>query len=49
MKKARPELTIEKLPSGATIIVQEERAVPLFSMRAAYLGGLRSETQRRTA
>jgi len=42
-KKQREGLTIEKLPSGATIIVREERAVPLFAMRASYLGGLRYE------
>ncbi len=42
-KKQREGLTIETLPSGATIIVREERAVPLFSMRASFVGGLRYE------
>ncbi len=42
-KKQKPGLTIEKLPSGATIIVREERAVPLFTMRSSYLGGVRYE------
>ncbi|OJT17766.1 peptidase M16 [Archangium sp. Cb G35] len=35
----------ERLPSGARVIVREERAVPLFAMRAAFPGGLRYETQ----
>ncbi|QRN95707.1 insulinase family protein [Archangium violaceum] len=34
----------ERLPSGARLIVREERAVPLFAMRAAFPGGLRYET-----
>jgi zinc protease len=34
----------ERLPSGARIIVREERAVPLFALRAAFAGGLRYET-----
>jgi zinc protease len=34
----------ERLPSGARILVREERAVPLFAMRAAFPGGLRYET-----
>ncbi len=42
-KKKREGLTIEKLASGATIIVREERAAPLFSMRGAFQGGLRYE------
>ena len=33
----------EKLPSGARILIREEPAVPLFAMRAAFLGGLRYE------
>ncbi len=42
--KERKELLVERLPSGATIIVKEERAVPLFSVRASFLGGVRYET-----
>ncbi len=42
-KAAKPGLTIERLPSGATIIVREERAAPLFALRGAFLGGLRYE------
>ncbi|HLM42243.1 MAG TPA: pitrilysin family protein, partial [Myxococcaceae bacterium] len=34
----------ERLPSGARILVREERAVPLFAMRAVFPGGLRYET-----
>ncbi|HSP80511.1 MAG TPA: pitrilysin family protein, partial [Myxococcaceae bacterium] len=34
----------ERLPSGARILVREERAVPLFSLRAVFPGGLRYET-----
>jgi zinc protease len=37
-------VVIEKLPSGATIILRQERSVPLFAVRAAFLGGLRYET-----
>lgn len=33
----------ERLPSGARILIREEPAVPLFAMRAAFLGGLRYE------
>lgn len=43
---ARPNadgLFVEKLPSGATVIVREEAAVPLFALRAAFLGGVRFE------
>lgn len=42
--RPKPVVTIERLPSGATLIVKEERTVPLFSMRASALGGLRYET-----
>jgi zinc protease len=34
----------ETLPSGARLVIREERAVPLFAMRAAFPGGLRYET-----
>ncbi|HZA49444.1 MAG TPA: pitrilysin family protein [Myxococcaceae bacterium] len=37
-------LVVETLPSGATVIVREESAVPLFAMRGAFLGGVRYET-----
>ncbi len=43
-KKQASGLTVEQLPSGATLIIREERAVPLFSMRASLLGGVRYET-----
>lgn len=43
---SRPSTTrVEKLASGATLVVREEHHVPLFAMRAAYLGGLRYETE----
>jgi zinc protease len=38
------ELIVEKLSSGATVVVRPEHAVPLFAMRATFLGGLRYET-----
>jgi zinc protease len=38
-------LVVEKLPNGATVLVREERNVPLFAMRAAFHGGLRAETE----
>ncbi len=43
---ARPtrELRQLTLPSGATLLLKEERTVPLFSMRATFRGGLLSET-----
>jgi zinc protease len=34
----------ERLPSGARILVREERSVPLFALRAVFPGGLRYET-----
>ena len=33
------------LPSGATLLVREERAVPLFAIRAVFPGGLRYENE----
>jgi zinc protease len=39
----RPELVVERLGSGATVVVREERSVPLFAMRAVFPGGLRYE------
>ncbi|MGQ0504329.1 MAG: M16 family metallopeptidase [Myxococcaceae bacterium] len=38
-------LIVEQLPSGAKVVIREERAVPLFAVRAAYVGGLRYETE----
>lgn len=40
---ARP-LWDEVLPNGVRLLVKEEPAVPLVSLRAAWLGGLRGET-----
>lgn len=40
----KPGITVEKLPNGATLVVKEERAVPLFALRASFLGGTRYET-----
>jgi zinc protease len=34
---------VERLPSGAQVVVREERAVPLVSVRAVFPGGLRFE------
>ena len=34
---------IEKLPSGVTVLIRREHAVPLFAVRATFLGGLRYE------
>ncbi|MBK7862042.1 MAG: insulinase family protein [Archangiaceae bacterium] len=38
-------LVVERLPNGATVLVREERSVPLFAVRAAFHGGLRVETE----
>lgn len=43
-QKEREGITVEKLPNGATVVVREERAVPLFAMRASFFGGTRYET-----
>lgn len=43
-RAAKPGLTVEQLPNGATVVVREERAVPLFALRATWPGGLRYET-----
>lgn len=43
-RKEREGITVEKLPNGATIVVREERSVPLFAMRASFFGGTRYET-----
>ena len=34
------------IASGATVLVREERAVPLVALRGAFLGGVRYETER---
>ncbi len=44
-RAAKPGLTVEKLPNGATLVVKEERAAPLFAMRASFFGGTRFETE----
>ncbi len=38
-------VVVERLPSGATIVVREETAAPLFAIRAAFAGGVRYETE----
>ena len=43
-RQQRSGLTVAKLASGATVVVREERAVPLFAVRATFPGGLRYET-----
>jgi zinc protease len=43
--KSRPGQTVTRLASGATVIVREERAVPLFAVRATFEGGVRFETE----
>jgi zinc protease len=48
LKGTGPEagrVTLETLGNGATLLVREERAVPLVAMRAAFVGGLRFETE----
>ncbi len=42
---AAPSTVVEKLPSGATLLIREESAVPLFAVRAAFFGGLRYESE----
>ncbi len=44
LKKARPGITVEKLANGASLIVREERSVPLMALRASFHGGVRYET-----
>lgn len=48
LKGTGPEagrVTLETLGNGANLLVREERAVPLVAMRAAFVGGLRFETE----
>ncbi len=42
---ATGKVEVHTLSSGARVLVREESAVPLFAMRAAFLGGLRYETE----
>jgi zinc protease len=44
VRKGRTALVEHRLASGARVLVREEGAVPLVAMRAAFLGGLRHET-----
>jgi zinc protease len=37
-------IIVEKLASGATVVIRQESAVPLFAMRAVFPGGTRYET-----
>jgi zinc protease len=37
-------ISIDVLPSGVRLIVKEDRTVPIVSFRAAWLGGLRTES-----
>jgi len=37
---------VHTLPGGATLLVREERAVPLVALRAAFCAGTRAETDR---
>jgi zinc protease len=39
------KLLREKLPGGGTLLIKEERAVPLVALRAAWMGGMRAETE----
>lgn len=43
-KKRTSGIIVERLPSGAQVVVREESAVPLFAVRAVFLGGTRYET-----
>ncbi len=38
------DVLVHTLPGGATLLVREERAVPLVALRAAFLAGTRAET-----
>ena len=48
LKGTGPEagkIVLETLPNGARLILREERATPLVAMRAAFVSGLRFETE----
>lgn len=38
-------IVVEKLSSGAQVVIREETSVPLFAVRAAFQGGVRYETE----
>ncbi len=44
-RSEQSSVIVERLSSGATIVVREEAAAPLFAIRAAFSGGLRYETE----
>ncbi len=44
VRKEKPGTSVHKLDNGATLIVREERAVPLMALRASFHGGVRYET-----
>lgn len=37
-------VSVERLPNGLTLLVKQDPTVPLFAMRAAWVGGLRAES-----
>src|SRR5262249_12460561 len=39
-------MVVEKLSSGAQVVIREEASVPLFAMRAAFQGSVRYETEK---
>lgn len=43
-RRPAADLVVETLPSGLKLVVKEDTSVPLVSMRAAWVGGLRGET-----
>ncbi|HVP61801.1 MAG TPA: pitrilysin family protein [Myxococcaceae bacterium] len=48
LKGTGPEagkIQVERLGNGATLLVREERTTPLVALRAAFVGGLRFETE----
>ena len=44
--KNSPKILVEKLTCGASLLIRQETAVPLFAIRAAFQGGLRAEQAR---
>lgn len=44
VKRSEAGIVVEKLPSGAQVVIREESAVPLFAVRAVFPGGNRYET-----
>lgn len=45
VRRERPGITVQKLDNGATLVVREERSVPLLAMRASFQGGVRFEAE----